>query len=416
MKKYSAVLGCLLTLSAGHALAQDDNRPVLKMAVLEALSGPNSLVAKHIANATRYTVETEMAKPDYKGPKIELKEYDTQGLSNLVSDRLRQAIDEGANVIVQGNSSALAAQVSEAIARHNARNPEHTVLFLNTVAAAMELTGAKCQFYHFRGSPDVSSVIKAIVIGMKDAGALGTKVYALNQNYSFGQDINKAVNEYAGIGGYTVVGETLHEVQKIQDFAPYVAAIASKSPDSVITGNYGNDLLLFLRASREAGQKYALGAFQLDAPGTLAAAGPSAEGGFAVNTFNAELDADSAALAEDYKAKIGEYPVMVAPKTVKSLQLFFQALNSLAGKDKVTAEDMVIALENTKMQTSIGEISYRKEDHQIITPVVVSKVSKDAKYKADGTDMGFKPVKVIPGSEAISAVQDNCKMERPKGL
>ncbi len=415
MKKSLLVFGCLFALSASTALAQENGSPIIKIAVVEALSGPNSLIAKIMANATRYTVETETAKPDYKGPKIELTEYDTQGLSNLVSDRLRQAIDDGANVIVNGNSAA-AALISEAVVRHNKRNPDKSVLFLDTVGAAMELTGAKCQFYHFRGSSDVSTAIKAIVLGMKDAGRLGTKVYALNQNYTFGQDINRAVKEYAGVGGYTVVGETLHEVQKIQDFAPYVASIASTTPDSVITGDYGNDLLLFLKASREAGQSYALGAYQLDAPGTLAAAGPSAEGGFAVNTFNAEIDADSAALAEDFKAKIGVYPVMTAPKTVQSLQLFFRALNSLAGKDKVTAEDMAIALENTTLHTSIGDISYRKEDHQIITPVVVSQVSKDAKYKVDGTDMGFKPVKVIAGPDAISAVQENCKMQRPAGL
>ncbi|MCO5065268.1 MAG: ABC transporter substrate-binding protein [Rhizobiaceae bacterium] len=415
MKKSFFVLGCVSVLATNPALAQDSEPPVVKMAVIEALSGPNSLIANLMASATRYTVETETAKPDYKGPKVELREYDTQGLSNLVSDRLRQALDDGANVIVNGNSAA-AALISEAVVRNNKRNPDHTVLFLDTVGAAMELTGTKCQFYHFRGSSDVSTAIKAIVLGMKDAGALGTKVYAFNQNYTFGQDINKAVNEYAGIGGYTVVGETLHEVQKIQDFAPYVAALASKSPDSVITGNYGNDLLLFLKASRDAGQKYALGAYQLDTPGTLAAAGPSAEGGFAVNTFNAELDADSAALAEDYKAKTGKYPVMTAPKTVQSLTLFFKALNSLAGKDKVTAEDMAVALENTTMQTGAGAIHYRKEDHQIIAPVIVSQVSKDAKYKVDGTDMGFKPIKVINGEDAVSAVQPTCKMERPTGL
>ena len=55
----------------------------------------------------------------------------------------------------------------------------------------------------------------------------------------------------------------------------------------------------------------------------------------------------------------------------------------------------------------------RPDDHQASVPLVVSVVSKDAKFKVDGTDMGLKPVKVIAGPEAISATQASCKMERP---
>jgi branched-chain amino acid transport system substrate-binding protein len=411
IKKVAVALGLAL---AGTANAANAAEP-MKVAVLEALSGPQSLVSMLIVNAVRYAVETESSKPGYKGPKIELKEYDTQNLANLVSDRLREAIDDGARVVVQGNSSALAAQISEAVARHNRRNPDQAVLFLNTVGASMDLTGDKCQFFHFRMSPDVGSVVKALALGMKEAGVLGDRVYAINQNYSFGQDINRSVREYSDVAGYKVVGETLHELLKVQDFAPYVATIAATSPTSVITGNWSSDLFLFLKASREAGQTYKLGAFQLDSPGTLATAGPAAEGGFAINTFNAEINEDSMALANDYKAKIGQYPVMVAPKTVKGMQFFIQALNAIGDRDNITALDLAKELEKTTMRTSIGDITIRKEDHQMITPIVVSQVSKDARIKADGTDMGFKPVKVIAGPDAISPIQASCKMERPKG-
>ena len=411
LRKLAFSLALATALSATGVQAAEP----LKIAVLEALSGPQSLVSGLIVGAVRYTVDTETKKAGYKGPKIELKEYDTQNLANLVSDRLREAIDDGAKVVVQGNSSALAAQISEAVARHNRRNPEKAVLFLNTVGASMDLTGEKCQFWHFRMSPDVGSVVKALVLGKKEAGVLGTKVYAINQNYSFGQDINRAVRQYADQAGYKVVGETLHELLKVQDFAPYIATIAATAPDSVITGNWSSDLFLFLKASREAGQTYKLGAFQLDSPGTLATAGPAAEGGFAINTFNAEMNDDSRALAEDYKAKIGQYPVMVSPKSVKGMQFFFQALNTLGDRDNLTALDLALELERTTMKTSIGDITIRKEDHQMITPIVVSQVSKDAKIKVDGTDMGFKPVKVIAGPDAISPIQQSCKLERPRG-
>jgi branched-chain amino acid transport system substrate-binding protein len=71
------------------------------------------------------------------------------------------------------------------------------------------------------------------------------------------------------------------------------------------------------------------------------------------------------------------------------------------------------ALETGKFMTPMGEMSMRAADHQVQMPLVVSVVSKDAKYKADGTDMGFKPVKVF-SAEAISVpAQASCKMQRP---
>jgi hypothetical protein len=53
------------------------------------------------------------------------------------------------------------------------------------------------------------------------------------------------------------------------------------------------------------------------------------------------------------------------------------------------------ALESARIKTPAGEISMRASDHQALLPMVVSTVTKDAKFKADDTDIGFKPVKVF---------------------
>ena len=55
----------------------------------------------------------------------------------------------------------------------------------------------------------------------------------------------------------------------------------------------------------------------------------------------------------------------------------------------------------------------RAEDHQALVPLAVAVVSKEAKFKADNTDKGFKTVKLLSGDEAAAPVQSNCKMERP---
>jgi branched-chain amino acid transport system substrate-binding protein len=48
-----------------------------------------------------------------------------------------------------------------------------------------------------------------------------------------------------------------------------------------------------------------------------------------------------------------------------------------------------------------------------LVPVVVSVVSNDAKYKVDGTALGFKPIMVLTGDQAATPVPAACKMQRP---
>jgi branched-chain amino acid transport system substrate-binding protein len=80
---------------------------------------------------------------------------------------------------------------------------------------------------------------------------------------------------------------------------------------------------------------------------------------------------------------------------------------------KLNVKQLAFAMETVSFNTSMGEVAMRKEDHQVLLPLVVATVSKDAKYKVDGTDMGFKPIRLISGKEAASPVQPACKMERP---
>ena len=50
-----------------------------------------------------------------------------------------------------------------------------------------------------------------------------------------------------------IVGDELHPLLKITDFAPYIAKIKASGADSVITGNWGQDFALLLKAAADAG-------------------------------------------------------------------------------------------------------------------------------------------------------------------
>ena len=280
----------------------------------------------------------------------------------------------------------------------------------------MEFTGSKCHFYHFRWNGNAEIRLKAMMIAMKEAGALGKKVYVIGQNYSWGHDVQKLTRDYAKEFGYEIVGDVIHDVNKIQDFAPYVAKIKDAAPDTVVTGNWSNDLLLLMKAAGDSGLKARFLAYWIDQPGNIANAGDTAIGHYTLSTFFADANGDkTAAFAEDFKTKTGAYPLNVQGHTVHGIWGVGEALKALKAKagDKLDVKKLAFAMEKVSFDTSMGKITMRADDHQVLMPLAVAVVSKDAKFKADNTDKGFKTIKLLSADEAAGPVQSNCKMQRP---
>jgi branched-chain amino acid transport system substrate-binding protein len=387
----------------------------LKIAVVETLSGPQASTGQAFRAGVRYAIDRMNAAGGWNGEPVQLVEYDNQGGPAGASDKLRAAISDGVQIVVQGASSAIAGQITEDVRKHNLRNPGKEIVFINVGAEALELTGEKCNFHHFRLTANAQVRTKALIQAMKQANTLGKRVYSINQNYSWGQDMEKAIVDNAAAGGYQVVEKTLHDTNKIQDFAPYISKISASNAETIITGNWSNDLLLLMKASKAAGLKTRFGTVFLDQPGNITNAGDLAVGHYVAHAFNAEAGgAEGERFVNDYKAKTGHMPVFIEPQTVFGLQMVGEALKGTKAKDGVLdVNAFAKALETTQITTPMGKMSMRASDHQVSLPIVVSVVTKDAKYKADDTDMGFKPVKLFSADEAATPPQGNCKMQRP---
>ncbi|WP_269499105.1 branched-chain amino acid ABC transporter substrate-binding protein [Castellaniella sp. S9] len=412
--KSPAVLKMALLPGLMFASALATAAPV-KIALVETLSGPQAATGLTYRAAVRYAVERINADGGWHGEPLELLEYDNQGGPAGAADKLKAAISDGAQIVVQGASSAIGGQITEDVRKWDLRNPGRELIYLNVGAEAQALTGDKCQFYHFRVAGNAPMRVNALVAGMKQDQALGSKVYAINQNYSWGQDMEQAIVDGAAAGGYTVVEKTLHDVGKIQDFSPYVNKIAASHADTVMTGNWGSDLLLLMKAAKTAGLKARFGTVYLDQPGNIANAGDVALGNYVAQTFNPEAAGEAgAAFMQDYRAKTGHEPTFIEPQTVFGMLLVGEALRQVpAGDGKLDVRKLALALEQASIETPMGKLSMRAQDHQALLPLAVSVVSRDAKYKADGTDMGFKPVKRFTAEEAAVPAQASCRMQRP---
>jgi branched-chain amino acid transport system substrate-binding protein len=404
----------LIAIAAISALSSYAARAEpLEIGVIESLSGPQASTGRPFADAVRYVVDQLNAAGGYNGEPIQIMEFDNAGTSTGASDKFKQAAAEGVQVVMQGASSAVAGQLTEDVRRHNLRNPSKPVLYINFGAEALELTGEKCHFYHFRFATSAPMRVSALVDTMKQAGTLGTRVYSINQNYSWGRDMEAAIVGHAGKGGYTVVGKVLHDVNKIQDFAPYVARIKEANPDTVITGNWSNDLLLLMKATGEAGLKVRFATTFLDQVGNIANAGETAVGHFVAHPGNIELD--KTGFPEDYQGKTGHFPVFIEPQAVYAVRALGEAMKATSKpRAPVDVKAIATALENVAIETPAGPVTIRKEDHQALLPIIVSVVtSEGVRYPVDGTKNGFKPIRVLQGKEAVYPVQPSCAMQRP---
>lgn len=407
MKFACATAFAVLTASFAGAQAEP-----LRIAIIESLSGGQTSTGRPNVLGTRYVFDKVNAAGGFNGEPIIITEYDNGGNTAGASAKFKQAQADGVNIVIQGSSSAIAGQLSEDVRKHNLRNPGKEVLYLNVGAEAMELTGEKCHFHAFRFTTTAPMRVGALVRVMKEEGTLGGRVYSINQNYSWGQDVETAIKEFATTGGYEVTETVLHEVNRVQDFAPFVAKIQAAKPDTVITGNWSKDLLLLMKAAGDAGLKVRFATAFLDQVGNIGNARDVALGHYVAHTYNVE--STDGVMARDYESVTGHLPAYVEPNTINGARMLAAALEKVNAKGgAIDMNRIALALEDITLKTDMGTQSIRKEDHQVRLPVVVSRVEAGARYPVDGTQLGFKPVKVLPAEEIIYPVQASCKITRP---
>jgi branched-chain amino acid transport system substrate-binding protein len=208
-----------------------------------------------------------------------IERYDSKGQNEEALSALRAAIDSGARIIMQGNSSATAAALLDAIDKHNSRDPSRRVLYLNYSAVDPALTNERCSFWHFRFDAHADMRMAALMEVIKDDKAVHS-AYLIGQDYSFGQAVLREARRQLGMQrpDVRIVGDELHPVGRVKDFAPYAVKIKQSGAQAVITGNWGNDLMLLVKAAREAGYEGRFYTFYGNALGAPAALGDAGVG------------------------------------------------------------------------------------------------------------------------------------------
>jgi branched-chain amino acid transport system substrate-binding protein len=343
----------------------------VKFAYIDPLSGGAASAGINAQKHMTYLVDRLNAAGGLNGEKVELLSYDNKVDPQESLIALKKALDDGARFVFQGNGSAVALAITDAVLKYNERNPGKEVLYFNYAAVDPVLTNEKCNFWHFRFDDDADMKMAALTDAIARQSQIKS-VYLINQDYSFGRAVAVAAKKMLAEKrpDIKIVGDELHPLQKVQDFSPYVAKIKASGADTVITGNWSNDMLLLIKAGKDAGLKVNWYTYY---GGSLGA--PSAIGKDGVGTVK-QISAAAAA-----KAKSND-PVKLAR-----------------------------ALEGIKVTTSVGDAEMRADNHQILQPMFVSTLSENVKFDVEKTGLGFKTDVKINAKD--TALPTTCKMQRP---
>ncbi|MBI5278084.1 MAG: branched-chain amino acid ABC transporter substrate-binding protein [Burkholderiales bacterium] len=407
-----AVAGAAWSQAKPAAGAKPLAGQTVKVAFIDPLSGPFGNVGQSILKQWQFIADRYAGDKNPAGVKLEFVGFDNKSSPQDSLNVFKAATDQGIRFITQGNGSHVAGPLIDAVNKHNERNPGKEVVFINYAAVDPTLTNEKCSYWHFRLDADTSMKMEALTSFMKDEAKI-KKIYLINQNYAHGQQVASYFKD--GIKrkrpDMQIVGDELHPLGQVKDFAPYVAKIKASGADAIVTGNWGTDFTLLVKAFNDAGMTLPIYAYYASVSGTPTALAQSkgidvSQVGIAHSNHGGEYGA----IRAEYKKKFNED--FYVPQTLYGVSLLTQAMANARSADPVK---VAAALEGLSVKAGVGgEITIRKSDHQLQQHLYIAKWTKAAPgtYNSEeNTGFNFAGVKTL--EPYVSSTPTSCQMKKP---
>ncbi|MFN3571577.1 MAG: branched-chain amino acid ABC transporter substrate-binding protein [Polaromonas sp.] len=414
-----ASAACLSPLAV-WAQPSPAGQPPVRVALIESLSGPFANTGEAVFRNLAWAAERVNARGGVKLPggnrPLVFERYDSKGQNEEALSALRSAMDDGITLVTQGNSSSTAAALIDAINKHNDREPARRALFMNYSAVDPVLTNEKCSYWHFRFDAHADMRMAALMDVLKDDRSLKS-IYLIGQDYSFGQAVLREARRQLGLQrpDIQIAGDELHPMGRVKDFLPYVAKIKASGAQAVLTGNWGNDLTLLVKAAREAGFEGKFYTFYGNALGVPAAVGDAGVGKViaVADWFPNAASAQSEAFYQSFRQR---FPKPQDDYVHMRMQLMVEALVQSIEKAGTTEAAAVAAqLEKATVLFAGHQGVMRSADHQFQQPLLVAVMDKQGapgvRFDVEGSGYGFRVIKSIAAARAEQP--HTCKMARP---
>jgi branched-chain amino acid transport system substrate-binding protein len=344
--------------------------------------------------------------------KFELVTFDDKLQPAEALIALKSVIDQNLPFVMSCVGSNVGSALIDAVTKHNTRNPDNRILQLNCGQLATELTNEQCSFWHFRF---VGSVEMRAVARIKSLPQSVKTVYLLNQDYLFGQSIAKDTRRFLAQfrPDIKIVADEFIPLMQIKDFSPYVGKIKASGAQSLLTGNYGPDLNLLIKAGVDAGLDIRYDTYLAHVIGAATAIGASGEGRLTSvmeDHENVPVEENNAEAAEFFKRWRATHDFsFIALPSLTQFMMLVRAINQAGSTD---ALKVALALEGMEQKDLFGVTNImRKDDHQLLHPYYEAVFTKSAKFDVENTGLGWKTEFKVPVAD--ETLPTTCKMKRP---
>lgn len=413
MKKITGMIfGATMAGLIGSTAIAAEN---IKIAFIDPLSGPFATTGTNGLAEWKFAVDRLVNK---KGGVLDGAKFEIVAFDNKISPKesliqLQVAIDQGIRFIAQGNSSGVANALTVAIKKHNKRNPDKRVLFINYSAVDPALTNDKCNFWHFRFDANADIKMDALTDVIAADKSID-KIYLIGQDYSFGKAVAAAAVKYIGqkMPNTKIVGNELHPIGKVKDFTPYARKIMASGANAVITGNWGSDMIGLGKAVIQAGYKGPIYTYYAASNGITKIFGAQGKGVIRL-VAEGPLNPPASQRASDYvnafEAKYPDHDITQA-RIANAAEMLAKAINKAGSVDVVKVAYALEGMEHDSIWG--GKVTMRASDHQAIQDVhIQAHTDENIVHALDNSKFGLYVEHTVKNAGMDSPT--TCKMERP---
>lgn len=401
----------LLTSALPAVPAWAQRGETVRIALIDPQSGLMGPVGINQLRSFQFFAEKFSGAGNPAGVRFEVEGFDNKLSASETLTAMQAAIGRGIRFISQGNSSGIAGAIIEAVNRHNSRNPGQEVVFLNHSAVDPDLTNSRCSFWHFRFDADTSMKMEALTTHIRGEPTI-RRVFLINQNYAHGHQVARFAREMLARKrpDIQIVGEDLHPLAQVRDFAPYVAKIMASGADSVITGNWGSDLTLLIRAANDAGYRGRFFTYYAGVTGTPTALGTASEGRvyqIAYNHYN--MGGQMQTWMNEFRQRFND------DFYTGSILHILNALGvAMQNARSTNAVRVAHAMSGLRFNSFSGPVEMRRADHQLQQPLFLTRWQRvDARHPYSPENTGMTLALVRRFDAYVASTPTSCAMQRP---
>jgi len=326
------------------------------------------------------------------GKELKVVVADSAAKPNDAVQAQQRFITEDKVILMTGSTSSAVAVAMNKLAQRE------KVLYVTGISGSNDTTGKDCVRYGFRQNFYGETAANAIGPVLLKAYGKNKKAAFMTPDYTYGHTVTKSVNDYLTKNGSWQMVTNQVSPLGAPDYSSYLTNIANSGAEILVNVNWGHDAVLSVQQAKQFGIiprmklviPYQIPFLAKDVGAELT------EGVYAATDFWWTLQ-DKYPLAkmfvETFEKKYGYKPEWGAENAYMSFALWAEAVEN-AGT--FYPPDVIKSYEaGRKLNSMVGEVYFRKEDHQLVRPVVIVRGKTPAQMR--NKEDFWEVTEVVPG-------------------